>query len=81
MLIDDAALLTIAITFLIFICIGKSLRQPALGAVTAIVWFVGIGLRGYGMSKSVIGFVFILIVRTIIIFLCIPITNNPRKKT
>ena len=86
LLIDDAALLTIAITFLIFICIGKSLRQPALGAVTAIVWFVGIGLRGYGMSKfrgfrTVIGFVFILVVRTIIIFLCIPITNNPRKKT
>ena len=83
-LIDDAGLLTIAITFLILICTKKSVGHPALGAATVIVWFVGFGLRGVGMSQfeepdNTISFFFLTAIRTFVIFFCIPIACNQRR--
>ena len=83
-LIDDAGLLIIAITFLILICTKKSVGHPALGAATVIVWFVGFGLRGLGMSQfeefgNAISFFFLTAIRTFVIFFCIPIACNQRR--
>ena len=86
LLIDDAGLLTIAITFLILICTKKSVGHPAFGAATVIFCLVGFGLRGLGVSQfeepadnTNSSFFFLTIVRTFVIFFCIPIACNQRR--
>ena len=86
LLIDDAGLLTIAITFLILICTKKSVGHPAFGAATVIFCLVGFGLRGLGVSQfeepadnTNSSFFFLTIVRTFVLFFCIPIACNQRR--
>ena len=74
MLIDDAALLIIAIIHLILICKGKSFRNLVFGCIIVIVFFGGFVLRVVGMIKlrasgSSFAFFFILIaIRSFAIF-------------
>ena len=80
LLIDDFAFLTIAIIFLVLISKKKPTNHPALGVATVFVWFVGFGLRGFGMSLGkgdfILPFFLITIGRTFALFLCIPHTCN-----
>jgi hypothetical protein len=85
-LIDDAGLLIIAIIFLILICKRKSVGHIALGAATVIVWFVGFGLRGFGMTQleesgNAVVFFFLTVIRTFAIFFCIPIACVQGRST
>ena len=78
MLIDDFAILVIAIIFLIFSCKRKSFNLM-IGYANIFVWFVGFALRGIGMIQfrdsnlSMLNF-FLNVVRTFILFFCIPLT-------
>ncbi len=79
LLADDIALIIMAIIFLVLTCKKKSTKSCPLGAATGFVWFVGFGCKGFGMIQIgipaiiIIDF-FLLIGRTISIFLCIPFT-------
>ena len=83
---DDIAILTMAITYLILIAKRRSTNHPALGAVTVFVWFVGFGVKGFGMTKapSKVGLMvplFLLIGgRAFAMFFCIPHTCNNYSK-
>ena len=46
-LLDDVALLTMSIIYLIFICKKKPVFHPAIRMATIIVWFVGFGVRAF----------------------------------
>ena len=79
LLADDIALIIMGIIFLVLTCKKKSTKSCPLGAATVFVWFVGFGCKGFGMIQIgipaiiIIDF-FLLIGRTISIFLCIPFT-------
>ena len=79
-LIDDFAFLTMAIIYLVLIAKKKPTNHPALGVATVFVWFVGFGIRGFGMTLGGGDFIFPLflltIARTFALFLCIPHTCN-----
>ena len=82
-LADDIALLTMAIVYLILIAKRRPTNHPALGAVTVIVWFVGFGVKGFGMSQirnGKVGFMVPIFVltggRAFAMFFCIPHTCN-----
>ena len=79
LLIDDFAILTMAIIYIVFIKKNKQINNGWLGALTVFVWFVGFGVRGYAMtlfeSSAMIGIDFFLTgVRTFDLFFCIPLT-------
>ena len=82
-LADDIALLTMAIVYLILIAKKRPTNHPALGAVTVLVWFVGFGIKGFGMSQikgGQVGFMVPLFIltggRAFAMFFCIPHTCN-----
>ena len=81
--IDDLAILTIAIIYIVFIKKGKSFNNCWLGPLTVFVWFVGFGIRGFGMtlfeSNAMIGIEFFLAgIRLFDLFFCIPLTCGQR---
>ena len=86
-LADDVAIFIMAIIYLFYAGKNNSMNRNAIGAATIIVWFVGFGLRGFGMSKLgegrsiTINFV-LTAVRTITLFICIPILcpQNVRRR-
>ena len=78
---DDAAIFIMAIVYLILIAKKISTHHTALGVVTVLVWFVGFGVKGFGLvkdSKGVIGFMIPLFFLTggrgFAMFFCIPHT-------
>ena len=79
---DDIAILTMAIVYLILIAKKRPTNHPALGAVTVFVWFVGFGVKGFGMTKAPgkIGLMLPLFLltggRAFAMFFCIPHTCN-----
>ena len=80
-LIDDAAILIIAIIFLIPALKGKIIKSIVLGIVNIIVWFGGFGLRVYGMTKFELPYMIIIEFfltggRTVALFMFIPLTCN-----
>ena len=82
--IDDIAILVMGLILLILTCKGKSLSHIGLGAATIIVWFVGFGVRGFGMTQFekpvmvIINF-FLLVARTFALFFLIPQTCNQQS--
>ena len=78
-LIDDVAILFMAIIYLFLSIKGKPLNHFMIRYGTIFVWFVGFSLRGFGsffLRKASISlaYFFLTIVRTFILFLCIPQT-------
>ena len=84
-LADDIAILAMAITYLTLISKGRPTNHRALGVVTVLVWFIGFGAKGFGMSqvlkekgKFTFNFavtLFVLIgLRLFVMFICIPQT-------
>ena len=78
---DDIAIFIMAIVYLILIAKKISTHHPALGAVTVLVWFVGFGVKGFGLvkdSNGKIGFMIPLFFLTggrgFAMFFCIPHT-------
>ena len=78
---DDIAIFIMAIVYLILIAKKISTHHPALGAVTVLVWFVGFGVKGFGLvkdSNGKIGFMIPLFFLTggrgFAMFFCIPQT-------
>ena len=81
--IDDLAILTISIIYIVFIKKGNSFNKCWLGPLTVFVWFVGFGVRGFGMtlfeSSVMTGIEFFLTgIRTFDLFFCIPSTCGQR---
>ena len=80
--VDDIAVLTMSIIYLVLISKGMSTNHRALGYATIIVWFFGFALKltGIILYKSfadfVIPFLIITAARFIFMFLCIPHTFN-----
>ena len=81
-LADDFAILTMAIIYLFFIAKKKPTNNPALGAATVFVWFVGFGAKGIGMTQGggkpgfIVPLFFLNAIRTFAMFMCIPQTCN-----
>ena len=80
---DDIAIFIMAIVYLILIAKKRPTNHPALGAVTVLVWFVGFGVKGFGMSQikgAQVGFMVPLFIltggRAFAMFFCIPHTCN-----
>ena len=79
---DDVAILTMAIVYIVLIVKKKRFNHPALGAATVFVWFVGFGVKGFGMTQGggKVGFLvplfFLIAGRTFTMFFCIPHTCN-----
>ena len=79
---DDIAILTMAIVYLVLIAKKRPTNHPALGAVTVFVWFVGFGVKGFGMTKGPgkVGLMVPLFLltggRAFAMFFCIPHTCN-----
>ena len=91
-LIDDIAVLTMAIVYLVLISKKRPTNHRALGIVTIVVWIVGFGLKFYGImttysinSRRIHGFVvpfcILTSARFFTMFFCIPHTfnNYPRE--
>lgn len=78
-LADCVASVIIAIILIVLVCNGKPVRNCGLGTAVAFVWFVGFGLRGFGMTqfkKSTMVMIdfFLLVPRTLALFFSIPQT-------
>jgi hypothetical protein len=79
---DDFAILTMAIVYIVLIVKKKRFNHPALGAATVFVWFVGFGVKGFGMTQAEgkVGFMiplfFLIAGRSFAMFFCIPHTCN-----
>ena len=83
-LVDDIAILFIAIIYLCDACDFSVFDRKAIAALTVIVWFVGFGLRGlgitmYGDKDNIFSSLFRTAIRTIILFICIPFFCNQRQ--
>ena len=89
-LIDDIAVLTMAIIYLVLISKKMPTNHRVLGIVTIIVWIVGFGLKFYGIiivgepmnfAGFVVPFCILTSARFFIMFFCIPhtINNYPRE--
>jgi len=81
LLVDGLAILTIAFILIFFIVKGKLVNRRWLGALTVFVWFVGFGVRGFGMTQFESGIMvaiefFVTAIRTFALFFCIPFTCN-----
>ena len=82
---DDAAILILSIVFFYFVFKHKPFNNSELIVFTIFIWLAGAALRWYGViqyknsdiSRIAIG---LLVARTIILFLCIPLTCANLKK-
>ena len=75
---DDVAILTMAISYLCIIFKCKLIHRYVLIATILIICFVGVGIRGYGMTflpdllTILIISIVILLIRTVAPFIGIP---------
>ena len=76
-------MLTMAIIYIVLVKKGKSTHHMGLAAATFVVWFVGFGVRGFGMTfldSSEPGFMitcFLLtIAREFILYFCFHYTRR-----
>ena len=80
-LVDNIAVLSMGITYLVFTFKKLRLNHKILGAFTVLIWFVGFGLEGFGMTQ-VQNSAFIIAnflatgIRSFAMFFCIPYTCN-----
>ena len=80
-LVDNIAILTMAIIYLVFLYKKLRLNHKILGISTILVWFVGFGFEGFGMTQTkktefIIANFIITAVRSFSMFFCIPYTCN-----
>ena len=75
---DDIAVLIIAIIYLILIGIKRRTNHPGIVAATFFVFFIGFGVKGYGIMRNLTetGFFILLFVlhsrKSLTMFLCLP---------
>ena len=89
---DDISITFLSIIFLIYSCSRKNIKNLCLGCLTVLIWLIGFAIRGIGIgiyasatNKKKAPFyipiiaLILFFIRTIILFLCIPLTCNQRK--